>query len=146
MNKKLQNKYGLTYQSFLRWFELNIKGFVINNLIISLFLWVPYIIIYKLTETWWFKIALIIIPFTIFTTFISPLVIDPIFNEYTSIEDDRLCQQIEGLLSKAGVEDAVLSITAHAIGHYVKGHIWKNIIISSIVTFLILYLVYRSAT
>ncbi|WP_303859680.1 hypothetical protein [Alkalibaculum bacchi] len=117
MNKKLQNKYGLTYQSFLRWFELNIKGFIINNLIISLFLWVPYIIIYKLTETWWFKIALIIIPFTIFMTFISPLVIDPILNEYTSIEDDRLCQQIEGLLSKVGVEE-----------------------------FLILYLVYRSAT
>ncbi len=183
----LPHKYGLTDQSFLRWFELNIKGFVMNDLITSLFLWVPYSIIYKHPKTWWFKIALIIIPLTIFMTFISPLVIDPIFNESTSIEDGRLGQQIEGLLLKAGVEDAgiykvdksqdtktmnaymtgifnskrivlwdttinnleqdeILSITAHEIGHYVKGHIWKNIILSSIGTFLILYLVYRLAT
>ncbi|WP_113921469.1 M48 family metallopeptidase [Alkalibaculum bacchi] len=183
----LPHKYGLSDQSFFRWLEINIKEFLINDLIISLFLWIPYLIIYKHPKTWWFKIALIIIPIIIFITFISPLVIDPIFNEYTSIEDEKLGQEIEGLLSKAGIEDAgiykvdkskdtktmnaymtgifdskrivlwdttinnleedeVLSITAHEIGHYEKGHIGKSIIISSISIFLIIYLVYRLST
>lgn len=183
----LPHKYGLSAQSFTRWFEVNIKGFLINDLITSLFLWIPYRIIYKHPKTWWFKIALIIMPIMILTSFISPLVIDPIFNEYISIEEDTLGQEIEGLLLKAGIDEAgiyrvdkskdtktmnaymtgifdskrivlwdttihnlekdeVLSITAHEIGHYVKGHIWKSIIISSISTFLILYLVYRLST
>ena len=32
--------------------------------------------------------------------FISPMVIDPIFNKYTSIEDEKLGQEISRLLEK----------------------------------------------
>ncbi|WFA08950.1 M48 family metallopeptidase [Tissierella sp. Yu-01] len=182
----LRHRYGLTDQSILRWLELNIKGFLVNDLITSLFIWVPYYIIYTSPKSWWFKIGLLAIPVIVFMVFISPFVIDPIFNDYTSIEDERLGKNIEVLLEKAGIEDAqiykvdkskdtktmnaymtgifkskrivlwdttinnltedeVLSITAHEIGHYVKGHIWENIIFSSIGSIVMLYLVYISS-
>lgn len=180
----LRHKYGLTDQTFLRWIELNIKSFLVNDLVISFFLWFPYYIIYKSPKRWWLHIGLILIPVIIFMVFITPFIIDPIFNKYTSIDDEVLGQKIQVLLDKANVGDAdiymvdksrdtktmnaymtgiykskrivlwdttinnlseseVLSVTAHEIGHYVKWHIWKNIIIGSLGSLLIAYLVYK---
>lgn len=182
----LSHKYGLSNQTLLRWLEVNIKGFLVVDLVVSLFLWFPYFIISRSPKSWWLQIGLLSIPVIIFIAFISPLVIDPIFNKYTSIENERLGQEIVLLLDKAGISDAdifkvdkskdtktmnaymtgiykskrivlwdttinnlsegeVLSVTAHEIGHYVKGHIWKNIVIGVFGTMVMLYLVYLTA-
>ena len=179
----LRHRYGLTDQTLLRWIELSLKGFVVNDLIFSLFLWLPYYIIYNSPKSWWIKIGLLLIPIVVFVVFISPMLIDPIFNEYTSIEDEERGQEIQVLLDKAGVgdaaifsvdkskdtntmnaymtgifrskriviwdttinnlsEDETLAITAHEIGHYVKGHIWIGIIISCLGNLIILNILY----
>ena len=182
----LKHKYGLSDQTFLRWLELNLKGFLVNDCLIALLLWIPYYFIYSNPKGWWLNLGLLAIPVIIFMVFISPFLIDPIFNKYTSIENEQLGQAIDGLLERAGIEDAqifmvdkskdtktmnaymtgifkskrivlwdttidnmteeeILSITSHEMGHYVKGHIWKNIIFSSVGTILILYLVFISS-
>ena len=182
----LRHKYGLTDQTFIRWLELSIKGFVINDLILALFLWIPYSIIYRSPRSWWLQMGLLLIPVVIFMVFISPMYVDPLFNKYTSIEDEVLGQKIGLLLEKADIADAdiymvdkskdtktmnaymtgiykskrivlwdtminnldegeILAITAHEIGHYVEGHIWKNILYSCAGSFLVLYLVYFSS-
>lgn len=183
----LMHKYGLTNQSFFRWLELMVKGFIVNDLVICLFLWIPYYLMYRSPSTWWLQIGVLLIPVIIFIVFVSPFIIDPIFNKYTSIEDARLGQEINNLLEEAGIEDAeifmvdksrdtktmnaymtgiykskrivlwdttvnnlteeeVLSITAHEMGHYVKGHIWKIISFSSLGSIIILYLVFISSS
>lgn len=182
----LSHKYGLTSQTFIRWLEVSIKGFIVNDLILALIIWIPYYIIYRSPKTWWLQIGILLIPILIFMVFISPMYIDPIFNQYTSIEDQELGEKINLLLEKADItgadiymvdkskdtntmnaymtgifgskrivlwdttinnleEDEVLAITAHEIGHYKEGHIWKNIIFACIGNFIILYLVYISA-
>lgn len=182
----LRHKYALSNQSILRWLELNIKGFLVNNLVLSMFLWVPYFILYRFPRTAWVHIGILVVVGVIFITFITPMVIDPLFNKYTSIEDETLGIQIGKLLEKAGIEDAeiykvdkskdtktmnaymtgiskskrivlwdttinnldeseVLNITAHEIGHYVKGHIVKNILLASIGSMFIIFLVFTSA-
>ncbi len=179
----LGHKYGLSNQTFGRWIEIAIKGFVINDLVMSLIIFVPFYLMYRSPKIWWLQLSFLAIPFIIFIVFISPFVIDPIFNKYTSIKDERLGIEITDLLYKADIQDAkiykvdkskdtktmnaymtgifhskrivlwdttinnleekeVLSITAHEIGHYVKGHIWKNIILSSFGTILTLFLIH----
>lgn len=183
----LSHKYGISNQTFSRWFEVALKGFVVNDLIIALFIFIPFYIIERSPRIWWLQLASLAIPVIIFMVFISPMVVDPIFNKYTSIENDRLGKEITVLLHKSDIQDAqiykvdkskdtktmnaymtgifhskrivlwdttinnleekeVLSITAHEIGHYVKGHIWKNILFSSLGTFLILFLIYMTST
>lgn len=182
----LGHKYGLTSQTFIRWLELNLKGFVVNDLVLAFFVWIPYYIIYRSQRIWWLQMGILLIPIVIFVVFISPMYIDPIFNQYTSIEDEALGEKIGLLLEKADISDAdiymvdksqdtntmnaymtgifkskrivlwdttinnlsegeILAITAHEIGHYVEGHIWKNIIFNCISNFLLLFLVYISA-
>ena len=41
--------------------------------------------------------------------------------------------------------EEVLAVTAHEIGHYVKGHIWKGIILGGIFSILLMYLIYRTS-
>lgn len=183
----LRHKYGLSNQNIWRWLELNLKSFALNDLVITIFLWLPYLLIYKSPKTWWILLGIAFIPIIIFMVYISPMVIDPIYNKYTSIEDERLGQEISSLLRKADIEDAdifmvdkskdtktmnaymtgigkskrivlwdttienldedeVLSITAHEIGHYVKGHIIKSIGFSILGTFVLFYLVYKTSS
>lgn len=179
----LAHKYGLSNQTFLRWIEVTLKGFVINDLFISLFIFIPFYIIGKNPNTWWLKLGMMFIPVIIFMVFVSPMFIDPIFNKYTSIEDEKLGIEINEVLENAGISNAsiykvdkskdtktmnaymtgifgtkrivlwdttidnleeseVISITAHEVGHYLENHIWKNILINSIGSILILFLVY----
>ncbi len=182
----IAHKYGLSNQTLLRWFELNIKSFLVNDAIMSLFIFIPFMIIYKSPNMWWFNLWLISIPVIVFIVFISPFVIDPIFNNYRPLEDGVLREEISEILKKVELEDAsimvvdkskdtkamnaymtgifsakrivlwdntinnldtkeVVSITAHEIGHYVKGHIWKNILFGIAGTFVILFLLNVSA-
>src|SRR5699024_991121 len=182
----LAHKYGLTNQSIFRWLELNLKGFLVNDLILIFVLWIPYYIILNNPKTWWLKLGILMVPIIIFVTFISPTIIDPIFNEYSSIEDKELENEISKLLEKDNIEDAdifevdksrdtkmmnaymtgigkskrivlwdttinnleqeeVLAITAHEIGHYIEGHIWKSILLSSLGTLFIMYLLYLTS-
>ncbi|HLR21094.1 MAG TPA: M48 family metallopeptidase [Tissierellaceae bacterium] len=182
----LAHKYGLTNQSIFRWLELNLKGFLVNDLILIFVLWIPYYIILNNPKTWWLKLGILMVPIIIFVTFISPTIIDPIFNEYSYIEDKELENEISKLLEKANIEDAdifevdksrdtkmmnaymtgigkskrivlwdttinnleqeeVLAITAHEIGHYIEGHIWKSILLSSLGTLFIMYLLYLTS-
>lgn len=183
----LGHKYGLSNQTILRWLELNIKSFLVNDLAMCFLIWIPYFLIYRSPKTWYIKLGLLMIPLYLFMYFVSPLVIDPIFNKYTSIEDEQLGIKIDGLLEQAGIDDAeiymvdkskdtktmnaymtgifdskrivlwdttinnlsedeVLAITAHEIGHYVKGHIWKGMILNILASFIILFLVYKTST
>ena len=42
-------------------------------------------------------------------------------------------------------KEEVVAITAHEIGHYVKGHIWKSIILGSFFSILILFLINKTS-
>lgn len=182
----LKHRYGLSNQSIYRWLEVVLKSFLLNTIAFSLIIWFPYYLMYRSPNRWWLYLGLLSIPVIVFITFISPMYIDPIFNQYTSIEDGELGQEIKQLLKKAGIEDAeiyevdkskdtremnaymtgvfkskrivlwdttisklskeeILSVTAHEIGHYVKGHIWKGIVLGGIGSIFIMYLVYKTS-
>ncbi len=182
----LKHRFGLSDQTLYRWLEITLKSFILNGLVFSLFVWFPYYLMYRSPNRWWLYLGLLAIPIIIFINFVSPMYIDPIFNKYTSIENEELGKEIKVLLKKAGIEDAeiykvdksrdtkemnaymtgifkskrivlwdttidkldreeVLSVTAHEMGHYVKGHIWKGIIIGGLSSILVMYLIYKTS-
>ena len=177
----LRHKYGLSDQSLIRWLELNLKGFIINNGLVSLFIWIPYYFMQQSPNTWWLKLGLIAIPFIVLMVFITPLIIDPFFNNYSKLPHGQLRYNIQELLDKADISDAeiyvvdkskdtntmnaymtgiykskrivlwdttmnnldnaeITSIVAHEMGHFLKNHIWKNILMGIVGTFIILYI------
>ena len=106
----LRHKYGLSNQSLIRWLELNLKGFIINNGLASLFIWLPYYFMSQNQNTWWLKLGLLAIPLIVLMVFITPLVIDPFFNSYSKLPKGELRDEIQILLDKSGIGDAEIFV------------------------------------
>lgn len=180
-----KHNFGLSNQTLVKWFSDYLKSFSLSTLISAAFLWIPYFIIKSSPKRWWLYLGILSIPVLLFTTFISPRYIDPIFNKYTALENKSLEEKIYNQLDRVGLKNSkvyqvnksvdtkemnaymtgvfsskrivlwdttinnlaekeTLAVTAHEIGHYVMGHIWKSIVLGGIFTILILYLVNRT--
>ncbi len=106
----LRHKYGLTDQTLLRWLELSLKGFLINDGILALFIWIPYMIIQWRPDGWWLPMGILAVPVVIFLIFVSPLIIDPIFNNYSPLPEGQLREDMEVILERGGIEDAEIYV------------------------------------
>ncbi len=80
---------------------------------------------------WWLSLWLWSIPFTFLFVFIAPVVIDPVFNDFKSLQDAALKQDILSLAQKkAGIPandvyEVDMSKQTTALNAYVNG-IGKN--------------------
>ncbi len=99
------HEYGLSNQTLSQWLVEMIKSFIVNTIIAAAIVWVPFLIIKKSPKRWWFYLALLSIPYILFLSFIQPIVIDPMFNEYKQIEDIELSAKIDGLLNETTIEN-----------------------------------------
>lgn len=99
------HEYGLSNQTFSQWFTELIKSFIVNTAMAAIIVWVPFLIIKKSPKRWWLYLGLVSIPYIFFISYIQPIVIDPMFNQYKQIEDTELSTRIDALLSKTSIEN-----------------------------------------
>jgi len=99
------HQYGLSNQTFNEWLIEMFKSFIVNSTIVAAIVWVPFLIIKKSPKRWWLYLALVSIPYMFFISYIQPVVIDPVFNQYKQIEDSELSTKIDGLLRKTSIEN-----------------------------------------
>ena len=102
---KRKHAFGLSNQNFSKWIGDSLKALLITIIIGAAFLWIPYIIIMNSPIYWWIYVGLMTIPILIFTTYISPVYIDPLFNKYTDLVDKELESKIHEMLNQTIVGD-----------------------------------------
>lgn len=100
---KLSTKYGLTVQTFNSWMKDEIIGFWVNFAIMYFVVYVVYLLIKKQPKKWWITTWLLSIPFTIFLTFIQPVIIDPLYNDFYPLKDKQLEKKIVALAKEANI-------------------------------------------
>lgn len=121
-----QHAYGLSNQTFSKWFGDALKGLAIGIVTGVLFLWIPYLLVKKSPRRWWLYTGLAMIPFIFFMLLISPIVIDPLFNDFGPMADKQLEARILALAHRAGIDaDRVYevnkSVDTEAVNAYVSG-------------------------
>lgn len=183
----LSLKYGLSVQSWGSWLGDQAKsagiGLVIGTLLVMLLFW----FIRKFPRRWWLGFWIVSIPITLAGIFITPYVIDPLFNKFEPLQQSHpeLVQRLEDVANRGhmnippdrmflmkasakvttlnayvtgfgaskrvvvwdtsiakGTPDEILFIFGHESGHYVLHHIVRGILISTVITFITLYLGY----
>ena len=99
-------QYGLSVQSWGSWFADLCKGQLIGFVILIPAIWGILKLIEKKPQSWWFYTWLIAIPFIIFLIFISPIVIDPLFNKFEPLDktNPQLVDAIEKVTQRGGLE------------------------------------------
>ncbi|MCB1067717.1 MAG: M48 family metallopeptidase [Simkania sp.] len=100
------HEYGLSSQSFGRWFNHYFMSSWIDMGTSLIVFGVLYWLIAKSPKRWWLYMGLLMIPIQIFFQIVQPLYISPLFNKFGPMEDKQLEQKILNLAEKAGISES----------------------------------------
>jgi STE24 endopeptidase len=98
-----EHAYGLSSQSFQKWVSDWLKGVAISGIGLGLVLWIPYLLLRRSPKRWWLYTGLATLPLATFVLLISPVWIDPMFNDFGRMKDRALEQRILTLAARAGI-------------------------------------------
>src|SRR5262249_16533532 len=103
---RISREYGLSVQGWGSWFGDLLKGMLVGLIIFTLAAWGMTTLIRKSPRRWWFYTWLCAVPFVIFLIFISPLVIDPLFNDFEPLDksNPELVTAIQRVTQRDGLE------------------------------------------
>jgi Zn-dependent protease with chaperone function len=88
--------------------------------------WIPFLVIARWPRTWWLILSGLMVPFLAFAVAVAPVVRDPLFNDFTPIEDKALEAKILELAQRSGIEGARVfqvnkSVDTRTANAYVTG-------------------------
>jgi STE24 endopeptidase len=100
----LGREYGLSVQGWGSWFWDWAKGELLSVIFSIIVVAILYWAIRKWPRGWWFAFWLATIPLVLALVFIQPLVIDPMFHKFESLQvkDPALTAELEKLVQRAG--------------------------------------------
>jgi len=98
--------YELSVQGWSSWLWDWTKGEIIKFIAASILAYVLYIVIRRSARRWWLYFGLLSLPIIVFLQFISPVVVDPLFNKFESLEatQPKLVAEIEKLMNHGGLD------------------------------------------
>jgi len=121
-----QHAFGLSNQTFGRWLGRSLKRLGVDTAVGAGFLWIPYWLMRKSPRRWWVYGWMATTAATAFMVFVTPLWIDPLFNQFGPVKDQALESDILALANRAGIEGARVfevdkSADTKAVNAYVTG-------------------------
>lgn len=121
-----QHAYGLSNQTFGKWFGDSAKSLLVVVAFGAVFLWVPYAVIKRSPRRWWLYTGFMVVPFLFFMMLVAPVWIDPLFNDFGEMKDKSLEAEIYALADRAGigggrVYEVNKSVDTKALNAYVTG-------------------------
>ena len=99
-------KYDQSVQGWGSWFWDWTKGQLIELVMSTFLIWLLYGVIRRSPRRWWFSFWLALLPILVFVIFIRPYVIDPLFFQFTPLEQTQpaLVTQVEKVVERGGLE------------------------------------------
>ena len=100
----IQRHFGLSIQSWIAWLADQAKGNLISVIAEIFLVWVLYALIRHSARRWWIYVWLGALPVVLFSEFVNPVLIDPLFFHYTPLAASRpdIARQIERVLVRSG--------------------------------------------
>lgn len=98
-----EHKYELSNMDFGGWFSEEMIGLALTIVLGSIFIAFLYAVIRKVKQNWWIWGSGIMVLFLVFSMFISPVFISPLFNEYKPLENQEIKEEILSMARANGV-------------------------------------------
>jgi STE24 endopeptidase len=98
-----EHSYGLSNLSFGGWLGEQLKGLAVWIVLGSLAMMALYAVVRRLPRTWWIWAAVVSIAFVAFASLIAPVLIFPLFNHPTRLQDPRVVAPILSLARANGI-------------------------------------------
>lgn len=101
---KIENKYGFNTMTWKLWISDFIKSIALSTIFIGIMTAGALYLIKTSPDFWWFFVWLFFLLFSIFMMYISPYVIEPLFNKFTPLENEEIEGSIRELMKKVGIK------------------------------------------
>lgn len=123
---EVSKSYQITSQPFQGWMKDQFISFWVNYAFMSIIVFVLYKLIRKFEKRWWLHAWLLSVPFTIFLTFIQPVIIDPLYNDFYPLKNKELEAKILMMADQADIPaehvyEVNMSEKTNALNAYVTG-------------------------
>lgn len=101
----LSRSYGISVQRWGSWAGDWAKGQILSFILGIILVWILYAIIRHSPRRWWLYFWLAALPILFFVIFLSPVVIDPMFNKFEPLQntDPELVTALETVVHRAGM-------------------------------------------
>ena len=118
--------FGLSDQSLHKWLTDTAKATGLAAVGLTLVLWIPYLLLRRSPRRWWLYAGLTTLPIATFLLIVSPVWIDPLFNQFGRLRDRALEAQILALADRAGIPGSRVyevrkSVDTKTVNAYVTG-------------------------
>ena len=100
---RIENRYGFNTMTWRLWITDFSKSFLISTIMLSVVAPAGLWLIQLSPHYWWLWVWGFLLVFGIFVMYISPYVIEPLFNKFTPVADESLRERIVALTEKAGI-------------------------------------------
>ena len=104
--QSISREYGLSVQGWGSWLGDIGKAMLVSFVVLSFAVWRFTRYIQKYPKTWWFQAWLRAVPLVVFLIFISPIVIDPLFNKFEPLDktNPELVTAIQQVTRRGGID------------------------------------------
>lgn len=100
----LEKRFGFNKTSLKVWIGDLFKNYLLSGILGGILFIAAFFLIDSFPEYWWVLVWAFYFIFSIFMLYISPYVLEPLFNKFTPIENDELETQLKKTLDKAGIK------------------------------------------
>jgi Zn-dependent protease with chaperone function len=121
-----EHAYGLSDQAAGKWWRDAFMALAIGCVFTALVLWFPYWLLRKSPRRWWLYTGLAVAPLLAFLLLVTPIWIEPLFNDFGAMKDKALEAKILALADRAGIEGSHVyevnkSVDTKTVNAYVTG-------------------------
>ena len=101
----LEHRYGLSTENFGPWLLDLLKDLLVSLVFLGIvpLVKLAYVPIRRFPRHWWLVLGLGTLPVILAGAFLQPLVVDPLFNRFTPLQDKRLETRILEVAERAGI-------------------------------------------
>ena len=101
---KIERKYGFNTMTGRLWLIDFFKSLGLSTVLTGFLVFSGLWLVQSSPEHWWIWVWCFFLVFSLFIMYISPYVIEPLFNKFTPVEEEGLEEKIRALLQKAGIK------------------------------------------
>ena len=100
---KIENKFGFNVMTPKLWLTDFLKSIALSTVLTGIVLSIGLWLIQSSPDYWWIWVWGFFLIFSLFMMYISPYVIEPLFNKFTPVEEPELEDRIKNLMHKADI-------------------------------------------
>ncbi len=101
---KIENKYGFNTMTPRLWIADFFKSLMLTTILMGALIFVGLWLVSISPDYWWLYVWGFFLVFGLFIMYISPYVIEPLFNKFTPVEDKILEDKIKNTAQKVGIK------------------------------------------